>query len=75
MSKKSKYYYDYTRNMSIDQIKDFHCGKPTCSKEECICMTGIATEKGTKIISLKEKVEQTFFKSNESWTNEVKNNG
>ena len=26
----SKYYYDYTRNMSEEQIKNSPCGKPVC---------------------------------------------
>ena len=32
----SKYYYDYFRNMSEEQIKE-HCGRPNCEKEFCIC--------------------------------------
>lgn len=30
MTKKSKYYYDYTRNMSAEQVKNSCCGKPSC---------------------------------------------
>lgn len=37
----SKYYYDYTRNMSKEQEKEFyeknHCGKPNCDSESCLC--------------------------------------
>ena len=36
MGNKSKYYYDYTRNMSEEQIKN-HCGRPTCQKTDCVC--------------------------------------
>lgn len=32
MTKKSKYYYDYTRNMSPEQVKKSCCGKPACDK-------------------------------------------
>ena len=38
---RSKYYYDYFRNMSEEQIKH-HCGRPTCEKEFCICCKGLA---------------------------------
>jgi hypothetical protein len=49
---KSSYYYDYTRNMSEEQIKKLGpCGKPTCyccegaevcPHEECKCSdTGV----------------------------------
>lgn len=30
--KKSKYYYDYTRNMNDEQIEKSCCGKPACDK-------------------------------------------
>ncbi len=43
--KHSKYYYDYTRNMSVEQEKEFneknHCGRPTCELETCICCKGM----------------------------------
>ena len=33
---KSDYYYNFTRNMSEEQIKNSPCGKPCCyNKEEC----------------------------------------
>lgn len=57
----SRYYYDYTRNMSHEDSKA-HCGRPNCIKEECVCMTGMETLKGTKIVSYREKQE------NENWT-------
>ena len=46
MKSKSKYYYDYTRNMSDEQIKNSACGKDSCKcckgsficpHEECKC--------------------------------------
>jgi len=40
---KSKYYYDYTRNMSQEQIADSYCRKPICiGIDDCDC---IMTEK------------------------------
>ncbi len=45
MENHSKYYYDYTRNMSVEQEKEFnkknHCGRPTCELETCICCKGM----------------------------------
>jgi len=38
MTKHSKHYYDFTRNLSQDEIKQFHCGKPNCDAEGCYCM-------------------------------------
>jgi len=38
MTKHSKYYYDFTRNMSLEQIKKFHCGRPNCHRDKCFCM-------------------------------------
>ena len=42
--KKSKYYYDYTRNMSVEQEMKVkaqnHCGRPTCELEGCMCCMG-----------------------------------
>ena len=41
---KSKYYYDYTRNMSVEQEMEMrannNCGKPTCELKECTCCKG-----------------------------------
>ncbi len=40
---KSKYYYDYTRNMSQEQINEFEKSKnlmETCKKESCGCCKG-----------------------------------
>ena len=31
---KSEYYYDYTRNMSEEQIENSPCGKPCCNNDE-----------------------------------------
>ena len=53
---KSKYYYDYTRNMSYEQAQE-HCGKPTCEKEICICI------KQNNV--LKEKAKPIFLEKNE----------
>ena len=36
-NKKSKYYYDYTRNMSDDKIKNNKCCKPICDNPDCKC--------------------------------------
>jgi len=60
---KSKYYYDYTRNMSYEQALE-HCGKPTCEKEICICI------KQNNV--LKEKAKPIFLEKNENWTNKIK---
>ena len=36
---KSKYYYDYTRNMSEDQISRSYCKKPYCIDiDDCDCI-------------------------------------
>ena len=41
----SKYYYDYTRNMSTEQEKEFYknpnCTTDTCEKQECDCCRGM----------------------------------
>ena len=43
--KKSKYYYDYTRNMSAEQEMNFfqnnNCKYNTCLKETCDCCRGL----------------------------------
>lgn len=61
--KKSKYYYDYTRNMSEEQEKEFykknHCGRPSCDLSECLC------EK--KLNELIKDSEESFDK----WTQEL----
>ena len=31
---KSEYYYDYTRNMTEEQIENSPCGKPCCNNDE-----------------------------------------
>ena len=36
---KSKYYYDYTRNMSEEQILHSYCNKPICiGRDDCECV-------------------------------------
>jgi len=49
MVERSKYYYDYTRNMSYeDQIKNSICGRPDCccagncecQNDNCLCTAG-----------------------------------
>lgn len=37
--KKSKYYYDYTRNMNDNKIKNDKCCKPICNNPKCKCET------------------------------------
>ena len=41
---KSKYYYDYTRNMSDEQIKLSGCGKPNCINANCSCPNVVRVE-------------------------------
>lgn len=58
MNSKSKYYYDYTRNMNDEQMNMTPCGKPACiNKEECKCLTGVCTSEGTKVVTYTEKNE------------------
>ena len=35
--KHSETYYDFSRNMSLDQIKRSNCGRPTCIDKDCKC--------------------------------------
>ena len=36
---KSKYYYDFTRNMSKNQIIDSYCKRPICiNNDNCDCI-------------------------------------
>jgi hypothetical protein len=56
--KHSKYYYDYTRNMSIEQIKK-HCGRPNCIKENCLCEPGPSLDSWRA--SIKKEIESIGF--------------
>lgn len=37
--KHSKAYYDFSRNMSPDQIDRSNCGRPGCINKNCKCKT------------------------------------
>ena len=54
---KSKYYYDYTRNMSYEQAEKFNA-KINQAKENN---------------SYKYKAKNIFTKQNQNWTNTIKN--
>lgn len=43
MVKRSKYYYDYTRNMSVEQELNF-CKKENCDKSKCNCANSTLTQ-------------------------------
>lgn len=53
MVNKSKYYYDYTRNMSVEQELNGCCKNEKCEKENCLC---------NKV--KKQKEDEAFF---EAW--------
>tara|TARA_R100001510_G_C7518136_1_gene114802 strand:- start:155 stop:442 length:288 start_codon:yes stop_codon:yes gene_type:complete len=60
----SKYYYDYTRNMSEEQIKNSPCGRPVCH-----CCKG-ASECPHEVCECKDHVGPSL----EAWTESVKRN-
>ena len=66
MSKKSKYYYDYTRNMSDEQIK-YKCGKPVCNEEICDCKEFQPINIKTWRESLKKHNTQEF----DNWVSDI----
>jgi len=56
---KSKYYYDYTRNMSEKQIEESKNLLPTCKKKSCGCCKGAS--KCPNDICKCESLEKSFF--------------
>lgn len=67
MIKHSKYYYDYTRNMSNEQTR-IHCGRPTCDKEICSCAPGFTTEKWKESVAMAKKKEEIGF---DAWIDDL----
>jgi len=52
---KSKYYYDYTRNMSMEQIEKNKNLIPTCENKSCGCCKGDSTCPNETCVCPKEK--------------------
>jgi len=57
--RKSKYYYDYTRNMSPEQIEKNKNLMPTCEEKSCGCCKG-ASECPNEVCKC-EKNKKSFF--------------
>ena len=66
MAKKSKYYYDYTRNMSDDQITN-KCGRPVCNKELCDCKEFESMD----IDKWRESLKKHNAKAFDSWVTDM----
>jgi hypothetical protein len=58
---KSKYYYDYTRNMKDDEALNVCCGKPLCT---CCDSEGICLKENCECHAPNEN-DASFF---EAWT-------